>query len=150
MRSHLVLSIKFKFVFWWEHKKMEMLLCVFKLSGAMVLCTLKLPMWFMRPNKIADVKDIFYRISQDMKNIFCLQITWNFFSHGQDFVRTLNQTVGGSKIQIYYENIKLLWCSYYFGWLIFEKGLNPWGGSTVQDKIPKKIISDQKQYPRPM
>ena len=113
-------------------------LCVFKLSGAMVLCTLTLPMWFMRPNKIADVKDIFYRISQDMKNIFCLQITWNFFSHGQDFVRTLNQTVGGSKIQIYCENIKLLWCSYYFGWLIFEKGLNPWGGSTVQDKIPKK------------
>jgi len=38
-------------------------LCVFKLSGAMVLCTLTLPMWFMRPNKIADVKDIFYRIS---------------------------------------------------------------------------------------
>ena len=42
---------------------MEMLLCVFKLSGAMVLCTLKLPMCFLQPYKNADVKDIFYRIS---------------------------------------------------------------------------------------
>ena len=66
MRIHLVLSIKFKcFLVGTKQNKENAynVMYVFKFSGAMLLCTLTLPMWLMTPTKIADVKDIFYRIS---------------------------------------------------------------------------------------